>query len=120
MLSIRFDPHIERRLSELAKCTGRTKSYYARELIEGNIEDLEDRYFAEARLQKSRPPLSSQQVRKELGLGDRIRSSHREGAHHKSGQWRVNVVGRLPIWTTSVSDRRSALRERYYNLRCSV
>jgi len=37
MLSIRLDPDIERRLSELAKRTGRTKSYYARELIEGSI-----------------------------------------------------------------------------------
>jgi RHH-type rel operon transcriptional repressor/antitoxin RelB len=70
MLSIRLDPEIERRLSELAQRTGRTKSYYARELIEGNIEDLEDRYLAEARLEKRRPPLSSRQVRKQLGLDD--------------------------------------------------
>ncbi len=32
----------------LAKRTGCTKSFYARELIEGNLEDLEDRYLAEA------------------------------------------------------------------------
>jgi RHH-type rel operon transcriptional repressor/antitoxin RelB len=68
MLSIRLDPDIERRLSELAKRTGRTKSYYARELIEGSIEDLEDRYLAEARLEKRRTSLTSRQVRKELGL----------------------------------------------------
>ena len=68
MLSIRLDPDIERRLSELAKRTGRTKSYYARELIEANLEDLEDRYLAEARLEKRQPPLTSQQVRQELGL----------------------------------------------------
>jgi len=68
MLSIRLDPDIERRLSELARRTGRTRSYYVRELIEGNIEDLEDRYLAEARLEKRRPPLTSRQVRKELGL----------------------------------------------------
>jgi RHH-type transcriptional regulator, rel operon repressor / antitoxin RelB len=70
MLSIRLDPAIERRLSELAKRTGRTKTYYARELIEGNIEELEDRYLAEARPEKRRRPLTSQQVRKELGLDD--------------------------------------------------
>lgn len=70
MLSIRLDPEIERRLSELAQRTGRTKSYYARELIEGNLDDIEDRYLAEARLEKRRPPLSSRQVRKELGLDD--------------------------------------------------
>jgi RHH-type rel operon transcriptional repressor/antitoxin RelB len=68
MLSIRLDPDIERRLSELAQRTGRTKSCYARELIEGNLEDLEDRYLAEARLEKRRPALTSRQVRKELGL----------------------------------------------------
>ncbi len=70
MLSIRLDPDIERRLSELAKRTGRTKTFYARELIEGNIEDLEDRYLAEGRLEKRRTPLTSGQVRKELGLDD--------------------------------------------------
>lgn len=66
MLSIRLDPDSERRLSELAKRAGRRKTCYARELIEGNIEDLEDRHLAEARLAK-RPPLTSRQVRKELG-----------------------------------------------------
>ena len=70
MLSIRLDPEIERRLGELARRTGRTKSYYARELIEGNLEDLEDRYLAEARLERRRPPLTSRQVRRELGLDD--------------------------------------------------
>ena len=70
MLSIRLDPGIERRLAELARRTGRTKSYYARELIEGNIEDIEDRYLAEARLEKRRSPLTSRQVRRELGLDD--------------------------------------------------
>ena len=58
MLSIRLDPDIERRLASLAKQTGRTKSYYARELIEANILGLEDRYLAEARLEKRRPSLT--------------------------------------------------------------
>ena len=70
MLSIRLDPDTEKRLAELAQRTGRTKSYYARELIEGNLEDLEDRYLAEARLEKRRPSLTSRQVRKDLGLDD--------------------------------------------------
>jgi RHH-type rel operon transcriptional repressor/antitoxin RelB len=68
MLSLRLDPEIERRLAELARRTGRTKSFYARELIEGNLEELEDRCIAEARLEKRRTPLTSSQVRKELGL----------------------------------------------------
>jgi RHH-type transcriptional regulator, rel operon repressor / antitoxin RelB len=68
MLSIRLNPDIERRLSELAKRAGRTKSDYARELIEANIEDLEDRCLAESRLESRRPPLTSRQVPRELGL----------------------------------------------------
>jgi len=70
MLSIRLDPGIERRLSALAQRTGRTKSHHARELIEGNLEGLEDRYLAEARLGKRRPPLTSRQTRKKLRLDD--------------------------------------------------
>lgn len=68
MLSLRLDPDVERRLDELARLTGRTKSFYVRELIEENLEDLEDRYIAEARLEKRGPTLTSRQVRKELGL----------------------------------------------------
>ena len=68
MLSIRLDPSVEQRLDTLAKRTGRTKSFYARELIESNLEDLEDRYLAEARLEKRRPALTSRQARKQLGL----------------------------------------------------
>jgi len=68
MLSLRLDPDVERRLDELARLTGRTKSFYIRELIEENLEDLEDRYIAEARLEKRGPALTSRQVRKELGL----------------------------------------------------
>ena len=68
MLSLRLDPDVERRLDELARKTGRTKSFYVRELIEGNLEHLEDRYIAEARLEKRGPTLTSRQVRKELGL----------------------------------------------------
>ena len=68
MLSIRLNPDIDRRLSELARRTGRTKSYYVRELIESNMEDLEDRYLAEARLERRRPSLTSRQVRKQFGL----------------------------------------------------
>jgi RHH-type transcriptional regulator, rel operon repressor / antitoxin RelB len=68
MLSLRLAPDIERRLSKLAKLRGHTKSYFARQLIEGNLEDLEDRCLAEARLEKRRPALTSVQVRETLGL----------------------------------------------------
>ena len=68
MLSIELNPEIEKRLAEFARRTGRSEDSCVRELIEGNIEDLEDRYLAESRLNDRRPSLTSQQVRKELGL----------------------------------------------------
>jgi RHH-type rel operon transcriptional repressor/antitoxin RelB len=68
MLSIRLKPALERRLSRLAKHTGRTKTFYATKLIEENIEDLEDRYLAEARLEKRGKTFTSAQVRRQLGL----------------------------------------------------
>jgi RHH-type transcriptional regulator, rel operon repressor / antitoxin RelB len=46
MLAIRFPPEIEERLEKLAKLTGRTKTFYAREAILEHIEDLEDYYLA--------------------------------------------------------------------------
>ena len=50
MLAIRLPEKIEKRLARLAKRTGRTKTYYAREAILKHLEDLEDIYIAEKRL----------------------------------------------------------------------
>lgn len=50
MLAIRLPERIEKRLARLAKRTGRTKTYYAREAILKHLEDLEDIYLAEKRL----------------------------------------------------------------------
>ena len=49
MLAIRLDPKIEKRLEALAKRTGRTKTFYAREAILNYLEDLEDGRLAEKR-----------------------------------------------------------------------
>lgn len=68
MLSIRLKPALERRLTRLAKQTGRTKTFYASKLIEENIEDLEDRYLAETRLEKRGKRFTAAQVRRQLGL----------------------------------------------------
>jgi len=54
MLAIRLPETIEKRLDRLAKRTGRTKTYYAREAILQHIEELEDIYLAERRLQAVR------------------------------------------------------------------
>ena len=50
MLALRLPPDIESRLDALAKRTGRSKSFYAREAISEHIGDLEDIYVAEQRL----------------------------------------------------------------------
>ncbi len=71
-VSIRLDPEIEQRLDHLAAQTGRAKSYYLRELIEGGLEDLEDFYLADAAMERVRRGreelLDASQVRKDLGL----------------------------------------------------
>ena len=54
MLAIRLPPEIEARLEALAKATGRSKTYYAREAIEEHLADLEDIYLAEKRLENLR------------------------------------------------------------------
>ena len=54
MLALRLPPHIEARLDELARRTGRNKSFYARRAILEHIDDLEDIYLAEKRLEELR------------------------------------------------------------------
>ncbi len=49
MLALRLPPELERRLDALAKRTGRSKSFYAREAIIEHLDDLEDAYLAEER-----------------------------------------------------------------------
>lgn len=71
-VSIRLSPEIERRLNQLAAQTGRAKSYYLRELIEGGLDDLEDYYLADAAMERIRKGqeqvIDAYEVRKELGL----------------------------------------------------
>ncbi|MBX5186753.1 MULTISPECIES: DUF6290 family protein [unclassified Rhizobium] len=54
MLALRLPPDIEARLDELAKRTGRSKSFYARQAILEHLDDLEDIYLAEKRLEELR------------------------------------------------------------------
>lgn len=53
MLAIRLPEDIENRLSALAKKTGRTKTYYAREAILEHLDEMEDKYLALSRLENS-------------------------------------------------------------------
>ncbi len=57
MLGVRLEPEMEKRLERLAKKTGRTKSYYAKEAIRQYIEDREDSLLADEILNKMNQPL---------------------------------------------------------------
>ena len=68
MLAIRLDPDIEERLALLARKTGRTKTFYAREAILEHLQDLEDVYLATERLNSPAKTYSAREVKRELGL----------------------------------------------------
>jgi len=68
MMAIRLPAEIDDRLTALAKRTGRTKTYYAREAILRLIDDLEDTYIALDRLEKPGKKLTMEEAEKELGL----------------------------------------------------
>lgn len=74
MLAIRLPSDIEERLDALARATGRTKTYYAREAILEHLEDLEDTYLAEQTLERLRSgdeaTHSLDDVERELGLAN--------------------------------------------------
>jgi RHH-type rel operon transcriptional repressor/antitoxin RelB len=52
MLAIRLPPEIEAELTALAKRTGRTKTFYAREAILNYLEDMEDGRIADQRIEE--------------------------------------------------------------------
>lgn len=69
MLALRLPPDIEERLDALAKKTGRTKSFYAREAILRHIEDLEDYHLATQRLERGGPTVSLDDLEAEIDGG---------------------------------------------------
>lgn len=72
MLAVRIDAETERRLEALAARTGRTKTFYAREAILAHLDDLEDFYLAEQRMQdfRSEDAIPLAELKAELGLDD--------------------------------------------------
>lgn len=74
MLAIRLPAEIEERLDKLARKTGRTKTYYAREAILEYLDDLEDVHLAERRygalLTGKSHSVPLEEVERALGLAD--------------------------------------------------
>jgi RHH-type rel operon transcriptional repressor/antitoxin RelB len=67
MLALRLPPKIEKRLDSLAKKTGRSKSFYAREAILRHLEDLEDYHLARRRLGRKATRVTLEEMEHRLG-----------------------------------------------------
>lgn len=74
MTSVRLPKKLDDRLEEIAKNTGRTKSFYLREALERWIEDYEDILAADqvmARIRAGKEEtFSLEEVKQHLGLED--------------------------------------------------
>lgn len=68
MLAVRLEPDMELKLDNLARETGRSKSYYVKQAIATFLEDREDYLLALAILERNEPTKKIEDVRKELGL----------------------------------------------------
>ena len=73
-VSLRLPENLSKRLTRLAKRTGRSKTFYMVEAIREHLDDLEDLYLAEQRTQALRAGRSRtytlDEVEKRLGLVD--------------------------------------------------
>ena len=74
MLALRLPEEIERRLAALAKRTGRSKSFYAREAILEHLDDLEAEYLSAQVLKRvhegKEQTYTLDELERELGLAD--------------------------------------------------
>ncbi len=66
MLALRLPADLEKRLDALAKKTGRSKSFYAREAILRHLEDLEDYHLARRRLARKATRVTLEELEREL------------------------------------------------------
>jgi len=72
--SIRLPADIEKRLTALARRTHRPKAFYIRAAMESYLEDMEDVYFAEQRMEDLRTGKerlwTQEEIEAGLDLGD--------------------------------------------------
>jgi RHH-type rel operon transcriptional repressor/antitoxin RelB len=66
---IRLEPELEEKLASLAKETGRSKSYYAREAIRQYLEDREDYLKGIAALNRGEPTITLEELECRIGAG---------------------------------------------------
>ncbi len=70
-ITVRLGESVEKRLDELAKLTGRTKTYYIRKALEEKLDELEDLYVTEQRLEQ---PEGTRWSLEQLERGDDLES----------------------------------------------
>ena len=68
--TIRLEKDIEDRLNHLAEETGRSKSFYIRKLIDDYLDDLEDLYIAQHRMETFSGSISLDDIEKKYDLED--------------------------------------------------
>jgi len=68
MLGVRLDKKLESKLEKLARQTGRSKSFYAREAIRQFLEDREDYLRGLAVLERNEPTISLKELERRLGV----------------------------------------------------
>ncbi|PYX78129.1 MAG: anti-toxin [Acidobacteria bacterium] len=68
MLGVRLDRKLEAKLEKLARQTGRSKSYYAREAIRQFLEDREDYLRGLAVLERHESTISLTELERRLGV----------------------------------------------------
>ena len=68
MLGIRLEPELEKKLDSLARQTGRSKSYYARQAIRQFLEEREDYLKGIAALERREPTITLDELERRLGL----------------------------------------------------
>jgi len=73
-VSVQLPDDVANRLNQLSALTGRSKSFYITEAILEHLDDLEDVYIAEKRLEDIRAGRSKtytlEEVERDLGLAD--------------------------------------------------
>ncbi|HLU82723.1 MAG TPA: ribbon-helix-helix domain-containing protein [Trueperaceae bacterium] len=68
LLTVRLEPELAERLSQLAEATGRSKSHYVRQAIEEFLEERADYLVALSVLEENQPTIGLDQLRRELGI----------------------------------------------------
>jgi RHH-type rel operon transcriptional repressor/antitoxin RelB len=69
-MTLRLGGDLEARLATLAQATGRTQAYYIRAAIAEKIEEMEDLYLAQQRLEKPGRIWTMAEMERDFGLAD--------------------------------------------------